>query len=363
MDNNQFDPLWTNPPGSTIARMMSLRSISAAELAVDVELSENLVHQLLNGDGFIDAALAERLSKSLGSSPSFWLKRETLYRQDIERLSAKPAVTSQEAAAWAALFPYRDMVKLGWLRDNISKNDLPRALCDFFGVSSPAEWHIGFRPDVAVAAFRTSPTYKSDPVAVATWLRWAELKSKDIDCAPWNPERLRNTLNDMRKLTRRNNPALFFKELQILCSQCGIALVIAATPTGCRASGATRFLAPDKALIVLSLRYKSDDHFWFTFFHEIGHLLLHGKDALFLEDGSEVSSVEEAEANNFSADTLVPCQFREEFDAVRPKTITVIRLAVRIGISPGVLVGQLQHAGILRTNQLNGLKRRYDWQP
>lgn len=361
MDKALFAPQWADPPGSTIARVISHRGISLADFASGLELSEFSVTQLLKGKVLIDSALAKRLSESLGSSASFWLNRETQYRQDIERLSAESAVISPETAAWAAQFPYRDMVKLGWLRGGIAKSELPRALCNFFGVSSPAEWNVKFRPDVAVAAFRTSPTYQSNPVAVATWLRWAELKSREIECLAWNPDRLRSELEDMRKLTRRNNPMLFLSELQMLCSQCGIALVIASAPTGCRASGATRFLTPDKALIVLSLRYKSDDHFWFTFFHEIGHLLLHGKDALFLEDGSEVSSIEEDQANQFSAQTLIPGQFRREFETVKPKTTALIRFAVRIGISPGVLVGQLQHAGVLGMNQFNGLKRRYEW--
>lgn len=132
-------------------------------------------------------------------------------------------------------------------------------------------------------------------------------------------------------------------------------------PAGCRASGATRFISRDKAMIILSFRHLSDDHFWFSFFHEAGHLILHGHGSTFVDGDAAETTEKEREANLFAAGTLIPLSERGRLDRLRANVNEIVRLAVSIGISPGIVVGQMQHEGLLGPNQLNGLKRRYTW--
>lgn len=113
--------------------------------------------------------------------------------------------------------------------------------------------------------------------------------------------------------------------------------------------------------MVLSFRYRSDDQFWFTFFHEAAHLLLHGPDAMFLEDECEATSDEEREANEFAEATLVPRDRSEELQALQPDKDSILRFARRVGVAPGLIVGQLQHRKRVPLDRLNWLKRRYDW--
>ncbi|MCH7749100.1 MAG: ImmA/IrrE family metallo-endopeptidase [Acidobacteria bacterium] len=163
-------------------------------------------------------------------------------------------------------------------------------------------------------------------------------------------------------MTNWKDPGRFIPQLQKYCAESGVAVAVVRAPTGCRASGATRFLSRDKALLLLSFRYLTDDQFWFTFFHEAGHLLLHGCDELFLEGDDTPSNAEEQEANEFAARTLVPSEFLPSLLALDANAREVIRLAVRLGVSPGVVVGQLQHLGKIGHDQLNRLKRRYRWE-
>ena len=65
-------------------------------------------------------------------------------------------------------------------------------------------------------------------------------------------------------------------------------------------------------MILLSFRYLSDDHFWFTFFHEAGHLVLHGDRCIFLEGDDTLNTEEEAEANAFAANILIPPEYQAE---------------------------------------------------
>jgi hypothetical protein len=39
----------------------------------------------------------------------------------------------------------------------------------------------------------------------------------------------------------------------------------------------------------------------------------------------------------------------------------IVRFAKRVGIAPGIIVGQLQHYDRIPRNYFNGLKRRYQW--
>jgi Zn-dependent peptidase ImmA (M78 family) len=113
--------------------------------------------------------------------------------------------------------------------------------------------------------------------------------------------------------------------------------------------------------LLLSFRYLSDDHFWFTFFHEAAHLLLHGPNALFLEAPDVLNSEQEQEANDFAARTLIPQTFGSELSRLRLTHEDLIRFARRVGVSPGIVAGQLQHQGRLRRDQMNRLKRRFEW--
>ena len=355
-----FSPDWAIPPGRTISRLMARKGLSVDELAAELDLPEPSLRSLIDGDFLIDDQLAIHLSSALGSSSSFWLNRERLYREDVNRLRSVGSLVLDET--WARMFPVADMRRFGWLPADTSRTTVLENLCRFFDIETSEAWAKKYQSTVAVAAFRSSPTYQSNPAAVAAWLRWAEIQSGMIDCKAWDAERLLHLLPEMRKLTLRNHPRRFVEALRQLCAEAGIALVIAPAPKGCRASGATRFLSEDKALIVLSLRYRSDDHFWFTFFHEVGHLLLHGKDALFLEDDSEVGGDEEVEANAFAERTLIPEDSQSELFSLRLRTDSILRFSVRIGTSSGVVVGQLQHAGLLQRSQMNHLKRRYNWE-
>lgn len=113
--------------------------------------------------------------------------------------------------------------------------------------------------------------------------------------------------------------------------------------------------------MVLSFRHLSDDHFWFTFFHEAGHLVLHGDAETFVDGEVAGASEREAEANYFSACVLIPGEMNDALARIRGRTREIIRFALTVGVSPGIVVGQMQHRGFLGPHQMNSLKRHYTW--
>ena len=115
----------------------------------------------------------------------------------------------------------------------------------------------------------------------------------EFRCSAFDKPSFEAALVELRRLAREREPKRFLPELQRLCAQAGVAVVVAPAPAGCPVSGATKRLGINKALIILSLRGKFDDKLWFTYFHEAGHVVKHGKSLTFLnilgEDGLNAS--------------------------------------------------------------------------
>ena len=146
-----------------------------------------------------------------------------------------------------------------------------------------------------------------------------------------------------------------------MCSNAGVAVVFVSELPDIHLSGATRWLNSQKAMIILTLRHKSDDHLWFSFFHEVGHILLHKKNNVFIDELKSYSDISEKEANRFSANFLIP---EKEYRDFKEKINRISRAAIlefsnRIGIAPGIIVGRLQHDGIIDYSFHNRLKRKF----
>ncbi len=166
-------------------------------------------------------------------------------------------------------------------------------------------------------------------------------------------------LDAIRDLTREA-PDVFVPRLEELCSSAGVAVVFLPELPKTGVYGATRWLN-DKAVIQLSLRYKSNDHLWFTFFHEAGHILKHGRKDVYIE-GKGLDGEKEEEANAFARDKLIPpAQLRRLLEGGRPTLAAIERFAEGIGIAPGIVVGRLQHENVLPMNTGNKLKISYCW--
>ncbi len=351
---DEFQPEWVSAPGDTIADILAERQLSVGDLARLINQDPSTAQALLEGRASITLAIARRLQTSLGGTVEFWMSRDFQYRSGVNRLEGEPQ-------RWLRDLPIADMIKYGWLPEIPRPSEELDACLRFFGVKNLGAWHQRYAEVEQLANFRSSQAFESKPAAVAAWLRQGEIEAEAMTCDDWDPIKFRAVLQNIRGLTRQKNPEAFVPQLQKLCGQSGVAVVILRAPSGCRASGATCFLSDRKAMLLLSFRHLTDDQFWFTFFHEAAHLLLHSKTRLFVDASEMPSSSEEEEANTFAALTLVPSELQPTLLKLPLNTMEVIRFASKVGVSPGIIVGQMQHLGLISHNQLNRLKRRYHW--
>ncbi|HUW54974.1 MAG TPA: ImmA/IrrE family metallo-endopeptidase, partial [Rhodanobacter sp.] len=329
MTRRQFSPDWVEPPGATVASILAIQSIDVQKFAARASISSDVVARLISGDEVIDSELAERLAVHLGSTARFWMSREKCYRQ---QLTAAAETNQGDLRDWIRALPVADMVRFGWIKPE-SFRLRAEACLRFFGVPDLQSWDGRYSRLMEQVAFRTSNSFDSNPSSVVAWLRFGELEAQKIDCAQWNCDQFRQSMNEMRALTRVAAPSEFIPKLQAICARSGVALVVARAPKGCAASGSTRFLSAKKAVLMLSLRYRTDDHFWFSFFHEVGHLVLHGTNSFFVDGKGLVGSDREREADEFASESLIPESQSSLLESVGSDYRSVIRAARKLGIS------------------------------
>lgn len=363
IDVSTYCPDWVSCPGDSILDALSKRNLKIDAFAGMLSWPVERARDLLHGEEAITGEVAELLSEIVGGSAAFWLRREEQYRADAKRLNITiKKERSGAPASWLRSLPIKDMVRYGWIADRGRDQAAQLVEClRFFGVSSDREWADSYADDIELVAFRTSPVFRNNIGATSAWLRQGEVLADTIDCLPWNPDAFFKSLPEIRMLTRIRDPDVFLPKLQRICAISGVAVTIARAPRGCSASGAARLLDGGKANIHLSFRYRTDDHFWFTFFHEAGHLLLHSDVGFHLDEEMSGKSKAEIEANEFSEDTLIPPKYRDEMFRLGNDAKAIMRFAKSVGVSPGIVVGQLQFKGCLDYGQQQKLKRRYVW--
>ncbi len=350
-----FLPNWSSSPGNTIFDILEEKNISLKHFADCMNSPIDFAEKLINGQVSINKEIAEKLQLNLGATTDFWVKREEQYRESVDRIK-------ETEKLWLKELPIKDMIKFGWIEKS---NDLLNTCLNFFKVPDIQSWKEKYSNEISSLAFRTSTSFNSDQGSIAAWLRKGEIITENIICKNWNKELFEETLIEIKKLTRVKNPKDFIPKLINLCANCGVAVGIVPTPSGCRASGATKFINKDKAILLLSFRYLSDDQFWFTFFHEAGHLILHNKKSLHIEivdKDKGIVSDEEMEANAFAAEILIPYMLHNKLKFIKGNMKKIVSLALEAGVSPGIVVGQLQYLGYIDFKYLNGYKRRYNWE-
>ncbi len=357
MMDEQFTPDWFSKPGDSLRSLIQRRGVAPGDLAQKLEGGMTVVRGILDGSVSIDLDKAKALAETIGGTSDFWLKRQTNYDVALER--AVCLATEYEADEWLGRVSSPGAKSRGRLSEAKRREEIRKRLV-FFNVANMKAWEARYGRLRDYTRFRTSASFTSKNSAVLLWLRRGELEAGLVPTRTWSPDELRDRLEAIRKLCKVSRPIRFLPKLKELFAEAGIALVIVSAPKGCYASGASMLVAPDRAMILLSFRYRADDQFWFTVFHEIGHLLLHGAQT-FVDDESAPDDKSEREANDFASSCIIPEARKVEFDHLSANRDAIMRFSVSIGVSPGLIVGQMQHRRVIAHNSLNSLKRHWTW--
>ena len=357
-----WQPSWAVPPGEILLEALQERGMTQAELARRMARPPKTINEIIKGKAAITAETAIQLERTLGISARFWTNLEATYREAIARQEAQHQL--EEHSDWVDSFPVKDLVRRRVIREGATKAETLAELLSFFRVSSPQAFERHWR-EVA-AAFRSSPAFAAQPKAVAAWLRWGEVEASRIGSVPaYDARQFREVLLEVREMTRRGPFMQVLNRVKAMCLEVGVIVVLTPELEGTHLSGATHWV-DGRPVIQLSLRHKSNDHFWFTFFHEAGHVLHSQRGRTFVDgadiDGSEKLDNDEHVANEFARDTLLSAADYHEFVAKGDYGSLAVRaFAENQRVAPGIVVGRLQRDKRIPPSHLNDLKRPIHW--
>lgn len=352
---NQYQPDTVSPPGDTLLDTLEMHGLTQAELAARTGRPRQAINEIVKGKKEITAETALQLEKVLGVPANFWLAREQRYREFLARQAE--AEKLHDHTDLLDRFPVAELVKRGWMAARASAAEKLDELLRYFGAAGPEELKTLCLH--TQAAFRQSKAFNANNGALNAWLRKGEIIGQQTETQPYDKSKFMEALQVARGLTCKQ-PEEFMEPLKQACADAGVVLAFVPEFRGLHTSGATRWLRPDKALLQLSLRFRWADQIWFSFFHEAGHIVLHGKKDVFLEDG--IKSAQEDEANQFAGDLLIPPdKWARYVESRQFSGAGVARFADSIGVHACIVVGRLQHDQFLHFSRLNHLRPQFKW--
>jgi len=357
--NADFAPDWAVHPGELLEEYIETLGLSQAELARRADLTPKLVNTIIKGSNPVEAKTAVMLERVTGLKAYVWTRLQDEWDLSETRSREHSAQGVSAISNWLEKFPTRELKKRGILPKSDDLHVQRDALLSFFGVANEnayTEW------DSRLAInYRTSPSHSSSPECLRVWLQLAKRDAEKLRVDKFDKAKLLACIPDLKDLTSLK-AEVFQPQLTEICASAGVAVVPVPPLAGTRLSGAAFWHGQEQAVVALSLRHKTNDHFWFTLFHELGHLCLHGRNVAFVDDDKAVGSEVEKEADDWAEDQLVGGQRLRSFIASRPKSkAQVRRFATSVGVHPGIVVGMLQHHGALPWSHLNDLKDRFEF--
>ena len=282
-------------------------------------------------------------------------------------LVGDPALRSVDPDAWQA-FPLPEMYKRGWFEDfGGSLAEARKAASELI----PAFLRGGQARNAAPALHRKSVRASGQvhEAAITAWeARVRRLAERDAPTAPFSPERIDAAwLAALLALTLEpDGPARAVEHLRGI----GIALVVERHLPSTLLDGAALATLDGYAIVAMTLRHDRLDNFWFTLFHELGHLKLHigqGYASIFDDTEAPAGSEIEAEADLFAQEALLSAdkwalgvsRFTRNEQAVRTD-------AKRFGVGAAIIAGRVRREAhdytLLRGLVGNGeVRRQFGW--
>ena len=336
------------PPGATIKEQLIDRGLSQKEFALRMGMSEKHISKLINGDVQLTPEVAVRLEMVLGVPAKFWNKLEATYREKLIKANAENEMDSDKELV--KKLPYREMSKNGWVPETRETTERVIYLRKYFEVVN-----LEIIKDMKlskIACRRLAETEKGN-LALLAWAQKAKLEARAIETSLIDLKTLKEKLPDIRSMTAMN-PADFCPKLIEMLSGCGIALVFLPHIGGSFLHGAT-FRDGSKIVVGLTVRGKDADKFWFSLFHELGHILLGH-----INQSDGTTDEDEEAADNFAKETLIPTVEFNAFTSLNDFSKTSIcSFAQKQNILCGIVVGRLQKEGFINYNRCNDLKTKY----
>jgi HTH-type transcriptional regulator / antitoxin HigA len=355
----QIKPFINIGPGYTIKKYLEARGWSQEDLSQLIDISAKQLSKIVNDKGRITIDTARLLSKAFETSAEFWINLDTNYRLNTEPNTAKENVTQRKSQI-RKYMPVSEILKKGWYRfDNTVEGY--EALYEKIWGEKSNDTTIYENIEKKYCARQKKDNEEFTQYYSLTWQQIARLKARDIQVQPYDKTKVQEIIKNFTYYTYSENGLMeIIKDL----NESGIKFFVLSHLSKTYLDGAC-FLDNDNPVIVYTGRYDRIDNFWFTLAHEIAHVMLHLpklSGQCFLDDlkEGEATSEQEKEADQKAEKILrveeiltISQPYTKYFSEEKLKFI-----AKKLQIEQSVIVGVLQHKGLVDYRKLNRYKTK-----
>ena len=330
-------------------------NVTQKEFAERLGVSAKTVSKLVNAEESISKETAHKLAKLSGVSMQTWLNLQNAYDVQVAEILEQKELEEGNEKEICEMIDFKYFKEKGYVPDKrYSLKEKIIELRRILGVSS-LENLTNFNH---LVSYRNTREFTTKSIVNSNiMLELASKKARDTTTTKLNRKKLERNLSALRKLTRQD-PEVFPQRLYDILLDCGVVLVGLPALPNANLNGATKKFSNGSALLLLTDRNKASDIFWFSLFHEIGHIL---ENEFSSDDGNSESYFRsEEKADQFAKDCLIrPEDYQNFIKKGNFDKSDILDFAEEIDIHPSVVLGRLQNEGILSFDRFRELKENY----
>ncbi|MDD5177516.1 MAG: HigA family addiction module antitoxin [Sterolibacterium sp.] len=333
------------PPGEFIKEEIDARGWTQNDLAEIIGKSQRLVSEVILGKRAVTPDTAQALADAFGTSAQFWMNMESVYQ--LSKLKTDAAPVARRAKLYS-LFPVKEMLRRGWIEATESLDVLEARFATFFGMdnldTSP-KFH-------SYAARRTIYNEVEQSPMLTAWLYRAKQLAQGLIVGKFTAKSVDAVVAQLKALMV--NPE-DIRQVPRVLSEAGIRLMLIEPFPGMKVDGVCFWLDASSPVVAMTLRFDRIDNFWFVLMHELRHVAnKDGQSGSAIVDenlgaegnGSAEKPDFELKADNEAAETFIPAATLKDF-VLRVAPLyseqRIVGFAARIGVHPGIVVGQLHN--------------------
>ena len=317
-------------PGYYLKELVDESGLTQEDFAKRLGTTPKNLSILIRGEQSLSIDIATKLSRMYGTTIAYWLNLQQAYDEKLAEIQSE-----EELKLEREVFK---LVDYNYFRTHFGLPDLPRRVdeqikCvrEFLSVSSLTV----LEEENLAVNFRSysEKLSRSNTVNANVMVQIGINQTVKTETPKYNKKKFEKAVSFA--LTQTKNHSGFFPVIKEAFGEAGVVLVALPNLKNSGINGATKRVDGKIMLLVNDRRHYADT-FWFTLFHEIGHILNGDLGVSFHDEAED-------EADHYAQMKLIPQERYEEFIQQHQyfdETI-ICQFAEEINRDPGIVLGRL----------------------
>ena len=339
-------------PGYYLKELVDDSGLTQEDFAKRLGTTPKNLSILIRGEQSLSIDIATKLSRMLGTTIAYWLNLQQAYDEKLAEIQSEEELKREREVF--KLIDYK------YFRDHFKLPDLPRRVdeqikCvrEFLSISSLTVLE---EKNLAVNFRSYSENLsRSNTVNANSMVQIGINQTIKMEISKYNKKKFEKAVSFA--LTQTGNHSGFLPVIKEAFGEAGVALVALPNLKNSGINGATKRV-DGKIMLMVNDRRHYADTFWFTLFHEIGHILNGDLGVSFHDEAED-------EADRYARMKLIPQEPYEQFIKQHGfyDESVICQFAREIDRDPGIVLGRLLRDKLVSETDMrlkNALRHTYN---